>query len=147
MLHDLALPEGIVDHLLVGPAGVHAVYVRTHSRSKVVAAETGLRINGKPADYVDGLHEITAAAARRLSAAVGFDIDVATVLVVLTETVVPEVHVARQPEDFSVLDRTNCARWFQRLPGVHSARAVAVVYDIARRSTTWSEPAPSDLAG
>lgn len=75
---------------------------------------------------------------KALLAQLGEDVPVRTVLVFLTGTVLPQVTVKQMPTNVLVLDRMDIPRAFKRAPERLSADMIEKVYDVARRSTTWT---------
>jgi len=60
------------------------------------------------------------------------------VLIFLTGTWIPNVTIKERPDDVVILDRMDIPGAFKRAPVRLQPDQVAVVFEHARRSTTWS---------
>jgi hypothetical protein len=58
-------------------------------------------------------------------------------LVLLTGSFIPDVTIKGVPDDGTVLDRMDIPRAFKRAPRRLTDEAVATIFEMARRSTTW----------
>ncbi len=123
-----------IDHVVIGPPGVFTLNAKHHPGAKVWVRGDTLMINGQRQPYIrNSLHE-AARAGRLLSTVCGFP-------VVVTGVVVPvgadDVTIKALPTDVHVINRMRLARWLGERPPVLSEETVDLIFDMARRSTTW----------
>lgn len=139
VLHSVAVGRraGDIDHLVIGPGGVFTMSARSHLGRKAWVSGDILMVNGFRQPAVRDSRYKAARASAALSAAVGFDVPVVGV-VVLVGTV--KETVKEQPRDGQVVVTTasDARRLLQRQPERWSDRAVEQVYDAARRPQTWT---------
>lgn len=122
-----------IDHVLIGPGGVFTVNTKNHRTASVWVAERTLMVNGKKKHYLRNSHFEAERAHHLLTRAVGCELSVHPVLVILCRS----FQVKRQPEDVTVLSPMDVPRHFKRIAAVLSSEQVEVVFERARRSTTW----------
>lgn len=127
-----------IDHLLIGKGGVYPVNTKRHPGGKVWVGERAILVNGQKTDYLRNSRFEAERVRKALLARLGTEVPVRAVLVVLTGSIVPQVTVKKMPEDVLVLDRMDVPGVFQRAPERLSPELVERVYDVARRSTTWT---------
>ena len=60
------------------------------------------------------------------------------VLIFTTGTLIPDVTIKSRPDDVGVLDRMDVPRAFKRSTVRMTPDQVEQVYDVARRSTSWT---------
>jgi len=124
----------IVDHLVVGPGGVFAVFDKYHPRADFRVIGDTVRVDGKDMPYLDELREDADTVSRRLSRACGFHVEVTPVLAVVgTE----EVALSPHPEDVGVVTAKRLPKWLGAHPKVIESDLVEVVSDAADRPETW----------
>jgi Nuclease-related domain len=123
-----------VDHLVVGPGGVFAVFDKYHPRADFRVVGDTVRVNGKDLPYLDELREDADTVSRRLSRACGFHVEVTGVLAVVgTE----EVGLSPHPEDVGVVTAKKLTKWLANHPPVLERDLVEVVTDVAEQRETW----------
>ncbi len=127
-----------IDHVLIGPGGVYTINTKNHPGGRVWVHQHAVKVNGQTTDYLRNSRFEAARAERFLTAAVGFPVIVRPVLIFLTGTLVPQVTIRHQPDGVTVLDRTEIPSAFRRVPVQLTCEQVDLVYDWARRSTTWT---------
>jgi hypothetical protein len=126
-----------IDHVLIGPGGVYTVNTKKHPNARIWIGGDTVMVNGHRQPYVRNSRHEARRASRLLTAAVGFEVTVRGVLVFTTATVFPDVTVKKAPEDVIVLDRMDVPRVFKRAKTRLSPEQIEVIYEAARRSTTW----------
>lgn len=126
-----------IDHVLVGPGGVYTINTKNRPGASIWVGRHAIKVNGRSEPYLRNSRFEAQRAARLLSHALGWEVPVKPVLVLLTGTVVPDVRVVQQPEDVVVLTRSDVPRVFARAPQRLSAEQVDRVFEQARRSSTW----------
>jgi hypothetical protein len=126
-----------IDHVLVGPGGVYTLNTKTHPGGRIWVGRTSVRVNGHPVPYLRNSRHEAERAQRLLTDAVGFPVVVKAALVFLTGTLLPNVTIKQAPDDVAVLDRMDIPRAFRRSSRKLTDDQIEVVFEHARRSTTW----------
>lgn len=139
VLHAVPVGErGIdIDHVVIGHGGVYTLNTKTHPGGSIWVGRRQVRVNGHRTDYLRNSRHEAARAERLLTAAVGFPVPVRAALVFLTGTLIPNVTIKQQPEDVFIYDRMDIPGVFKRAPKRLTPEQVEVVFEQARRSTTW----------
>jgi len=127
-----------IDHIAIGPGGVYTINSKNHPGAKIWVAEYQMRVNGHPVDYLRNARHEGQQASKLLTSATGFPVEVRSCVVVLTNTVVPNVTYKQMPDDVMVLDRMDIPGWFKRRERVLTDGEIEAIYEVARRSTTWA---------
>lgn len=133
-----AVPAGVygahIDHLVVGPGGVYTVDARSHPNSQIWVRGNVFRVDGAAYPYVSNSRHEALRAARCLSAACGFGVEVAGVIAVAG----PEEFSVREPAaDVHVVEHTALRSWLRARGPVLDPPTLAAVYDAARHASTW----------
>ncbi|WP_051706199.1 nuclease-related domain-containing protein [Nocardioides aequoreus] len=133
-----AIPIGTrgsdIDHLVIGPGGVFTVNAKHHPGKKIWVGGSTFLVDGFRQPYVRNARFEAARAADLLSRACGLSVAVHGLVVPVNAA---EVVVRSQPTDVDVVPRRQLAGWLRRLGPSLDDDQVAMVYDAARRSTTW----------
>jgi len=128
-----------LDHLVIGPAGVFCINTKNHPKHKVWVGGDVFMVNGQRQTYVRASRSEGRKVSRLLSAVCPFELTVKPVIAVVNA----ELEVKQQPADVSVVGRRWLAKWLRSQPPRLGPTEVELVFDAARRSTTWSpSPAP-----
>ena len=128
-----------IDHVLIGWGGVYTINTKTHPGGRVWVGRNAVRVNGHAVPYLRNSRFEAQRAERLLSTAAGFAVPVRPVLVFLTGSLVPNVTIKGGPDDVLVLDRMDIPGAFRRAPERLRREQVEVVFEMARRSTTWRD--------
>lgn len=139
-LHAIPGTEGgEIDHLLIGPAGVFTVNSSLHADSAVCLGADTMIVNGERVHHVQHSRLEAAHASRVLSEAVGFQVPVTGLVVIIGDN---RFDVRQQPSDGLVHVSTPRAavRWLRRLDREWTAYGVSRIYEFARRSSVWATP-------
>lgn len=131
-----------IDHVLIGPGGVFTLNTKTHPGGTVWVGKDSVRVNGHRTQYLRNSRHEAARAEALLSAAVGFAVQVRPALVFLTGSLFPNVTITKRPEDVLILDRMDIPGVFKRSKGRLTPEHIELVYEQARRSTTWRTDKP-----
>jgi hypothetical protein len=123
-----------IHHVLIGPAGVFTIHTRNRPKGRVRVNGDAVFVNGQRVSWVRSGRFEAAAAARALSAAVGFRVPVSALVV----TMGAELVVAGQPEGVTFCDRRQLVDLLRKSPSVLSQAQVRQLYAVARRPDTWS---------
>lgn len=125
-----------IDHLVIGPAGVFTLNAKHHPGKTVWVRGDTLRVDGHRTSYIRNSRFEAERAARLLSAAAGAAVPVTGLIVPVRAK---DVVVKRQPEDVFVVPRMHIVRWLQSRPAAMDDSTARLLFDIARRSTTWTQ--------
>ena len=135
VFHDLPLSaDGVnVDHLVVGTGGVFSINTKNLS-GKVWLAERALLVNGQKTKYLKASFHEACNVAKKLSSAVGEDVSVRPMLVLICE----ELTRKAEPSDVVVVRRKEMLRWFKGLPGEMAIAKASRIARAAGARSTWS---------
>lgn len=136
---------GRIDHLVIGPGGVYTVNSHHDARMSMWLGGGTLMVNGERVHYLRESRADAAYASTVLSSAVGFDVPVRGLVVIVGDK---RFDVRCQPEDTSVrvTTPTACLRWLRQTSGEWTGYGVERIFDAARRSTTWIDEQASTAA-
>jgi hypothetical protein len=140
VLHSIPIGErgSDIDHLLIGPGGVWTINTKNHPGKKIWVADRTVMVSGHRVPYIRN-SEFEAERVRTiLSRHLGWEPFVKAALVLLTGTIVPDVTVKKAPEQVLILDRMDLPRVFKKSPLRIPPEGVEQIFEIARRSSTWS---------
>lgn len=127
-----------IDHLLVGPGGVWTINTKNHPGKKIWVSPKQVRVDGHVQPYLRN-SEFEADRVRKiLTEHLGWEPFVKAGLVFLTGTLVPDVTIKAMPDNVLILDRMDIPRVFRKSPERLTPEGIAEVFEIARRSTTWT---------
>ncbi len=105
-----------------------------HPGAKIWVGGNTFMVNGTKQRYVPNARYEAQRAARILTDVCGFPVHVEGLIVTVNAS---DVVVKAQPESVSVVPRVQVARWLLRHGDIQGADAIAAIYEVARRSTTW----------
>jgi len=142
VLHDLPLGRGVLDHLVIGPAGVCAVVTANYSDRDVVIDGTTLLVTGEPRYDIALAAEAADAAASLLSEASGDRVRVRALLVVVDPR---KLIVKRPATGVRVVASPDLERLLTRTPRVLTGDEVAAISDLADLESTWPAPPPAQV--
>jgi hypothetical protein len=150
VLHAVPLGSGAfeLDHVAIGPPGVFVVVVCNESGLDVIVDGHSMFIDGAQSDELRRATATSSVAADLLGVALGQKVDVRTLVVVVD----PKKLVIRASvEGIDVVSAQNLVRWMTRLDRQLDGPGVAMISDVADRSSTWrtdaAQVAEADLAG
>ena len=126
-----------IDHVLIGPGGIYTLNTKTHPDGKIWVGKTVVKVNGHNQPYLRNSRFEADRAAKLLSAAVGWQVEVTPALVFLTGTFIPQITIKDKPEGVIILDRLDLPRYFRKRQPRLTPSEVAQVFEYARRSITW----------
>jgi hypothetical protein len=140
VLHSVPVGAGDsdIDHIVIGTPGVFTINTKNHRGSKIWVAKYQMRVAGQPVPYLRNARHEAARAAKLLSTRVGFPVPTMGIVVVLTGGFMPDVTYRDVPDDVRVLDKWDVPKWFTERPEVLTPDQVNAIYDVARRSTSWT---------
>lgn len=135
VLHSLPVGDDVdIDHLVIGPAGVFTLNDKHHPGKRVWVAERTFMVNGQRQPYLPKSCHEGRLTARRLSAVCGFSVFAHPVIVVVDA----HLTIRAQPTDVHVVACKSVYKWLRAQSTTLSPEAVDVIYQYARRSTTWT---------
>lgn len=141
-LHDLPLERGVLDHLVIGPAGVFAVVAANYSERDVVVDGATLLVGGEPRHEMAEASEHASAAASLLSDAAGDHIRVRALVVVVDPR---RLVVKSAGSGVRVVASGDLERVLTKAPRILSGDQVAAISDLADLETTWPAPHAAGL--
>lgn len=134
VLHDLPLEGGVVDHLLIGRAGVFTVRTANYGRLEVAVDGSTIRVGGEQQDDVAAAVAEAAEVARLLTEAAGKPIRVRPLLVVVDPL---KLSVKNPPSDVRIISSRELETVLARAPRTLTGEEVAHVSDLADLGTSW----------
>jgi hypothetical protein len=136
VIHSVTLSETgtDLDHLVIGPGGVFSVNTKNHPGHRVWVRGDTFMVNGHRQTYVWASRSEGRKVALMLSAACGFEVAVRPVIAFVGVT---DLVVTEQPADVRICSRRRIAEWLAAQACTLSAGQVEVIFEVARRSTTW----------
>lgn len=136
VIHDIPYGDhgSKIDHLLIGLAGVFAIYTKSAPKAIIKVFPKTVSIDGANRQYIQYARAKAAKASTALSKRLDHSVTAFPLLVFVNAK---GFDVSAQPKDALVTYRTNLVATMQKFPKIISAEQVAEIYDAARRSTTW----------
>ena len=127
-----------IDHVVIGPGGVYTINSKHHPGAAVWAGGNTVIVNGAKTWYVRNSRFEARRAAELLSARAGFPVHVTGLIAIISDRT--RFTVKSQPPggDVYVLARRQVADWLSHRGAVLSPAQVGAVFEVARRSTTWT---------
>ena len=127
--------ESDIDHVLIGPGGVFTANTKHHPDATIWAGGRKFTVNGSNQLYIrNSLHE-SQRAEKFLSAACGFPVPVTGIIIPVGAK---QLIVKTLAAGVDVVDRSHIAAWLLAQPTVLDAGQLDAIYEMARRSTTWT---------
>jgi len=142
VLHDLPLDGVVVDHLLIGRAGVFTVRAANYGRNEVAIDDDTITVGGERRDDLARAAAGAAEVSRLLSAAAGKPVRVRPLLVVVD----PLRLVIKAPASgVRVLASRDLERVLADSPRTLTGEEVAEISDLADLEGTWPTPVTPEL--
>ncbi len=139
--------RGDIDHVLIGPPGVVTINTKHHRRGSVAVDGEHVVVNGRPTAYVAKARQEANRARTQLTTALAADgnTDLAEALAVrpLVLIVGTMPSMRRQPIGVPVVALQSLRRTVESFPLRLTRHEVTVVFELARRSTTWIQRPPT----
>jgi hypothetical protein len=124
-----------IDHLVIGPGGVFTINAKHHPRAKIWVGGDTFLVNGQRHPYIRNSRHEASRATRLLAAAGAPEVLVRGVIVPVRAE---KVTIKTAPDDVDVVARFELARWLLQCPPTLEAPILADIFEVARRSTTWT---------
>jgi hypothetical protein len=126
--------ESVIDHVLIGPAGVITLNTKRHPKGTAWIDECRAMVNGRPTDYLRSSRHEARRSERLLSAACKQPVQVRAAIAFVD---LDDVEVRQMPKDVYVTTRRRLLVWLKSLPETTDAETVELIYARARFTTTW----------
>ncbi|MGV8857874.1 nuclease-related domain-containing protein [Rhodoglobus sp.] len=136
VLHAVPVGTGAsdIDHVVIGPAGVFTINTKRHRGKKIWVGERMLMVAGQKTDHLRNSRHEAKRAAKLLTRATGFPVDVYPVLAIVE----PASFTFRQrPADVTIMDARRLPRWLKRRRTVLDPDALARIIDAATEIRRW----------
>lgn len=126
-----------IDHVVIGPAGVFTVNAKHHPNTSIWVGGDTFMVNGQRVPYIRNSRHEARRAARLLTGRVGFPVTATGVIAVVGAH--KGFTIKKQPEDgaVAVVQRRRISQLLLKMPRRLTTREIEVIFDVARRSTTW----------
>jgi hypothetical protein len=126
-----------IDHVVIGPGGVFTVNAKNHPQANVWVAGDTVKVNGRNQPYVRNSRHEAGRAAKLLSAAAGFDVEVRAIVAIMGAH--RGFTVKEQPRDglVSVIARKQVDAHLRSMAAVLAVPSIERIYDVARHLSTW----------
>lgn len=127
-----------IDHVAIGPAGVYSINSKHHPDARIWVRGDTFKIDGRNQPYVRNARYEAKRVSAILSRATGIPLMTTGVVAVVGAR--GGFDVKSQPTDGAVvvLGRRDLRRWLQRRAPILTDEQVEILFEAARRSTTWS---------
>jgi len=123
-----------IDHLVIGPSGVHIVSTCNHTGMNVWASQRTFIVAGVRYPHIRDMEYELGRAERLLSTAVGSTVEVSGILAV----VAPKSLVVRDRQrDVAVLQSSHLVSWLTRQKRTLSPSEIARIGEAASLASTW----------
>lgn len=132
-----------VDHVVIGFGGVYTINTKNHPGKKIWVAPNQIRVDGFVEPYLRNSRFESQRVRKLLSEAVGWEVPVRPALVFLTGSIIPNVVIKKRPDDVDILDRMDIPGAFHHAPKRLNPEQILQVYEVARRSSTWTQHKPT----
>jgi hypothetical protein len=157
VLHSVPVTEGgikgepVIDHLVIGPAGIFTLSIQSHSGQSLWVGERTFIADGERLNHLAIAEEEGLAVARLLTAALaasGVRRDVVMPEVVVTPCVVVDaparLQVHQRPGPVQVITARTFTSWLTGLPRLKSPVAVEEIMAVAISASTWPMNKPAN---
>ena len=134
VLHDLPLDGSVVDHLLIGRAGVFTVRAANYGRNDVTVDGSVITVGGEQRDDVAYAAAEAGEVSRLLSGAAGKPVRVRPLLVVVDPQ---KLTLKTAPAEVRVVSSRDLEAVLADAPRTLTGEEVALVSDVADLESTW----------
>lgn len=143
VLHSLpgpAEPDGpapsVIDHLVIGPAGVFSITIQDHTRQNVWVSRRAFIVDGHRLQTIRPAEAAVGHVERMLEAAVGRHIRASSIIAVIDPA---SLQVRALPKDVFVVPASTLGFWLGSRERTLDATAVGELAALARLDTTWPD--------
>jgi hypothetical protein len=126
-----------IDHVIAGPAGVFTVNTKHHPDANIWVGGETFKVDGRNQPYVRKARFEAERASKMLTFACGIPVSVKAVIAVVGAR--GGLTIKAQPADgvVHVVGRKKLSGWLLSHGPIYSSDQVSIVFNQARRSTTW----------
>jgi len=124
-----------IDHLIIGPGGVFTANAKHHPKAKIWVGGNTLLVDGHKTTHIRNARYEAERASRLLTDQCGFPVYVHGLVVTVNAS---DITIKSQPEGVDVTWRNNLVKWLLGHGEILTADAVEAIYEVSRRSTTWT---------
>jgi hypothetical protein len=126
-----------IDHVVIGPAGVFTINTKHHQDAQVWVHGDLVKVNNTAERYVRNSRHEAQRAAKLLTAAAGFDVEVSALIAIVGAA--RGLIIREQPHDgvVTVLGSRELVPHLQALPVTLGHSTMRRVYEVARHLSTW----------
>jgi hypothetical protein len=124
-----------IDHLIIGPGGVFTVNAKHHPKATIWVGGNTFLVDGHKTTHIRNARFEADRASRLLSGECGFPVHVEGLVVTVNAS---DVTIKSQPDGVDVTWRNNLVKWLLGHGEILAPQAIDAVYEVARRSTTWT---------
>jgi hypothetical protein len=125
-----------VDHIAIGPAGVHTIAVRYHAGEAIWIGGGVILVDGERMPHIRDAEFEAVRATQLLSDAVGTRVEAVPCLVIVEPR---SLTVAKPPRRVAVLTPRELRPWLRSLPRVYSAAQLGAFVAAASERGTWHD--------
>lgn len=127
-----------IDHVVIGPGGVYTINTKHHPQATVWVGGNTFLVDGRRQPYIRNSRHEAARASQLLTQLAGFPVFVVGLVVVVGAQRGWTIKSQPPGGDVHVLTRKQVADWLLQRGRVLPAEQVETLFEIARRSTTWT---------
>jgi len=126
----------VIEHLVIGPAGVFSVTIHDHTRQNVWVSRRAFVVDGHRVQHIRGAEAAAGHVERMLEAATGSSVRASTIIAVIDPG---SLQVRGLPKDVFVVAAASLGSWLKARERVLDPKTVAALARAARLDTTWPE--------
>lgn len=135
-----------VDHLVIGHGGIFAINTKHHRDARIWVGDHVLRVNNVNQHHIAQARKDASNAARRLSARVGFAVEVTTVIAVVGEQSIVDARKGPRSNP-AVVSSRQLVNWLVRQRPAHSVAELGLIRLAAEEPGTWHvDPTAADTS-
>lgn len=142
VLHDIPLGDAVLDHLVIGRAGVFTIRTASFGREDVVVDGDSLLVDGSSHDDILGARAEATRVAAVLSEASGRVVEVRALLVIVAPR---RLTIRAAAVGIGIIVSTELDGLLERAPHTLTGEEVAQLSDVADLVTTWPTATGSEL--
>jgi hypothetical protein len=132
----------LIDHLVIGAAGVFSVTTYNHTRQNVWVSKRAFVVDGHSVQHIRRAEAAVGHVERMLEAAVGRHVRATTIIAVIQAG---SLRVRDLPRDVFVVDAASLESWLRTRGPELAPESVAEFAAAARLDATWTDAAPSPI--
>jgi hypothetical protein len=126
--------NGRIDHLVIGPAGVFAIFTANYPTQEVRVNGEAMSIGTRAVDDLQTIRRLSETAAERMSNAAGRTVTVESVLIVIDPT---RLSLRNAPDGIQIVSSSQLLQLLGNAERSLAGSEVAYLSDVADRESTW----------